>query len=595
MTAIEERNVTTTGAAVRGLRVETADGLPIVEDFNLDAPAGRIVGLVGESGSGKTAAGLALLGMAQRGTRIASGSVMLGGIDVLSLPRSELRGWCGTVLRHVPQQGEAALNPATRIGQQLCEAVQAGGVDGYDCEARVERLLGEVGLPSDAEFQGRRPHQLTHEELRRMSIAVAFAPHPALVVLDDPTSGLGATARGHLLDTVRDLAEHTGCAAVVLGRDLAVVADVSDDIAVMYAGTIVEKAVTDDLARDPRHPYTARLVAAVPDLAARRELRGIPGRAPRATNRPGGCRFEPRCPLATPDCVLRLPELDLVGAGHWARCMHSAQVKPVATVRPVAPRQGEELPPLLRIEGLIARRGRETVLDGVDLEVGVGASTAVLGEQGSGTTALGRIVAGLDARARGTMAFRGQPLRFGVGKRTVDLRKCISYVFPEPAAALDPRRTVADSVVRPLRVLSRISRRQSGEVARSVLQLVELPPEMGGCYPAELSAGDRQRVAIARALATAPDLLVCDEVTGRLDMSVQAEIVELLRRLSSRMGFAMLFVTQDIALAGSVASRVAVLRDGQVVEQGRAEEVLAAPTHPYTRELVETAPAVTLA
>ncbi|MGH3098383.1 MAG: ABC transporter ATP-binding protein [Streptosporangiales bacterium] len=595
MTAIEERRATTTGVAVRGLRVETAGGAPIVEDLSLDAPAGRIVGLVGESGSGKTAAGLALLGMVRRGTRIASGSVMLGGIDVLSLPRNELRGWRGTVLSYVPQQAEAALNPATPVGRQLCEATRAGGVDGYDCDARVERLLREVGLPSDAAFQRRRPHELSPGELRRMSIAMAFAPHPALVVLDDPTSGLDATTRGHLLDTVRELAEHSGCAALVLGRDLAVVADVSEDIAVMYAGTIVEKAATDDLARDPRHPYTARLVAAVPDLAARRELRGIPGAAPHGTSRPGGCRFEPRCPLATPDCVLRLPELDLVGARHWARCMHSAQVKPVATVRPLAPRHLEELPPLLRVEDLTARYGREGVLDSVDLEVGVGASTALLGDPDSGTTALARVIAGLHSAVAGAMWFRGLPLRFGAANRTVDLRKCVSYVFPDPDASLDPRRTVAESVVRPLRVLSRVSRRQSGEVARSVLQLVELPPGVAGRYPAQLSAGERQRVAIARGLVTAPDLLVCDEITGRLDMPVQAEIVELLRRLSSRMGFAMLFVTQDIALAGSVASRVAVLRDGRVVEQGPTEEVLTAPAHPYTRELLETAPAFALA
>lgn len=593
MTALEERHATT-GAAVRGLRVETTTGAPVVEDLNLDAPAGRIVGLVGESGSGKTAAGLALLGMARRGMRIASGSVTFGGVDLLTLPRAELRGWRGSVLSYVPQQADAALNPAMRVGRQLREATRAGGVDGDDCDARVERLLGDVGLPSDSGFQGRWPRQLSAGERRRMGIAMAFAPYPALVVLDDPTGDLDATTRGHLLDTVRELAERSGCATIFLGRDLAVVADVSDDIAVMYAGTIVEKSATDDLARDPRHPYTARLVAAIPDLAARRDLRGIPGTAPVETSRPGGCRFEPRCPLATPDCVLRLPELDLVGAGHWARCVHSTQVKPTATVRKTVPRM-EELPPLLRVEGLTARNGRQPVLHGVDLEVGVGSCTALLGESGSGTTTLARVIAGLHSDARGAMSFRGEPLPFGAAHRTVDLRKCVSYVFSDADAPLDPRRTVADSVVRPLRVLSRISRQQAGEVARSVLQLVALPPDLAGRYPAQLSVAERQRVAIARALVTAPDLLVCDEVTGGLDMSVQAEIIELLGQLSARMGFAVLFVTQDIALVGSIASRVAVLRDGRVVEQGSTDEVLAAPAHPYTRELFETAPAFALA
>ncbi|MQA05447.1 MAG: dipeptide ABC transporter ATP-binding protein [Streptosporangiales bacterium] len=580
----------TTGVQVRGLRVETTQGTAIVEELDLDIAPGKILGLVGESGSGKTTVGLAMLGHARRGMKIAAGSIVLDGTDLLALSLRELRDVRGVRVSYVPQDPGAALNPAMRIGKQISEALAVHGWDGVD--ERVREVLEEVDLPTDDEFVRRWPHELSGGQQQRIGIAMAFACRPALVVLDEPTTGLDVTTQGRVLDTVHELAERHGCAALYISHDLAVVADVADDVAVMYAGSMVEKATTEDIVRDPGHPYTARLVAAVPDLEGKRELRGIPGTAPTPAGRPSGCRFAPRCTLATAECEAALPEIEEFENGHLVRCVHTEQVTAAFTQRAQGSSAAKYSKVMLHVVGLAAKYGDNPVLHDLDLTVTAGSCMALLGESGSGKTTLAQTVAGLHADASGEILLHGEQLPFGVANRTRESLRSVAYVFQNPYASLNPRRTIGSSIARPLRVLAGTSNADAMTAARDTLERVGLSASLAERYPDQLSGGERQRAAIARALVTEPELLICDEVTSALDVSVQATVVELLADLRAEMGLTLLFVTHDIALVRNIAQEVAVLQEGRIVEHAPVEQLFATPAHAYTQELLDTTPAL---
>lgn len=583
-------NARAKGVLVKDLRVETTNGTAIVDGLDLEIATGRILGLVGESGSGKTTVGLAMLGLARRGMQIAGGQIWLDGTNLLALSWRDLRSWRGKRVSYVPQDPGAALNPAMRVGRQVTEALTVHGWE--DPHDRVKEALREVDLPTDDAFLRRWPHQLSGGQQQRIGIAMAFACRPTLVVLDEPTTGLDVTTQGHVLDTVHELAERYGCAALYISHDLAVVADVADDVAVLYAGSLVEQATTDLIVRDPGHPYTARLVAAVPDLEGKRELRGIPGTAPTPSERPDGCRFAPRCTLATRECEVALPPIEEFEEGHLVRCVHTEQVTAAFTTRSGAAQSGKYSKVLLHIVGLTARYGEVEVLHDLDLTVTEGSCTALLGESGSGKTTLAQTVAGLHADATGEIMLHGKPLPFGVGPRPREALRSVAYVFQNPYASLNPRRTVGESIARPLRVLAGASSGSAMVTARKTLERVGLAGGLADRYPDQLSGGERQRAAIARALVTEPDLLICDEVTSALDVSVQATVVELLAELRADMGLTLLFVTHDIALVRNIAQEVAVLQDGHIVEHARVEQLFAQPAHEYTRELLDTTPTI---
>ncbi len=585
------RRMNAGGLQVRGLRVETRAGVAVVDGVDLDVPAGTVLGLVGESGSGKTTVGTALLGGTRRGLRIAGGSVLLEGIDLTTLSEVELRGWRGSRVSYVPQDPTTALDPAMRVGKQVREVLDCHDYgSGPDARAqRVTEAFGEVGLPTDGEFALRYPHQLSGGQQQRVCIAIAFATWPALVVLDEPTTGLDVTTQSLVLDTVRKLTQQHGCAALYISHDLAVVSTISDEVAVLYAGSVVERAPTEQLVHRPRHPYTSRLVAAVPDLAGRRALTGIPGGAPSPGARPPGCRFEPRCTLAVDECARGLPPLVPVADDHLARCIRSADVSP-AEVRDRDPEVGRAADPLLRVEGLSARYGKVSVLHGLSLDVPRGTCVALLGESGSGKTTLARTIAGLHRDAEGTLSLAGERLPFGSHERTRQTRAAIAYVFQNPYSSLNPRRTVGDSVGRPLRVLRGVRGAELDRRVGEMLDRVYLSSHYAQRYPDQLSGGERQRVAVARALISEPTLLVCDEITSALDVSVQANLVGLIEEFRHELDLTLLFVTHDIALVRNVAQQVAVLQAGAIVENAPTERLFTDPQHAYTRELLETTP-----
>ncbi len=574
--------------SVAGLRVELiGTAVAIVDEVSFEIAAGEILGLVGESGSGKTTVGMALLGHSRSGLRIAGGSVRIGDKDVLRLSERELRAVRGKSITYVPQDPGTALNPALRIGTQLRESLKGQPAT----EADVLQLLSDVKLPTVPAFLDAFPHQVSGGQQQRVAIAMAFASRPAAVVLDEPTTGLDVTTQSHVLDTIRRLCAKHGVAAVYVTHDLAVVATLASRVAVMYSGRIVEIGPTSVVLTEPTHPYTRALIRAVPDLEGPVLLQGIPGQAPAPTSRPKGCAFLPRCPMLVPACMEAPPPVARVAPHHDVRCIRS-DVRVQAALP--AGRESASVerigPPLLEVKALRAFHGSVEILKGIDLALPHGCSTALVGESGSGKTTLARCIAGLHRKIDGLMYYDGQILAAGSRNRPVESRRQIQYIFQNPYASLNPRRSIGEAIAAPLREFVSVSNEEVRRRVEEVLDQVALSRRAAQQYPHHLSGGQRQRAAIARALIVNPTLLVCDEVTSALDVSIQAVIVELLDRLQQERGISMLFVTHNLPLIRSVAQQVAVMQSGRIVELGAVKDVLSRPKAAETTRLIQDAP-----
>ena len=567
----------------------------IVDEIVIDIAPGELLGLVGESGSGKTTVGMALLGYTRRGGEVASGEVLIEGSNLAELRDAQLRKLRGGVISYIPQDPGTSLNPALRIGTQLSEMLEAhAGLSDADREARISETLSEVALPSDREFLRRYPHQLSGGQQQRVAIAMAFASRPHVIVCDEPTTGLDVTTQARVLETVRDLCRGHRVAALYVSHDLAVVAELADRVAVMYAGRIVESGTRDQLFSAPRHPYTQRLLRAVPDLAGKRAVVGIPGRAPQPGHRPSGCFFEPRCTLAEERCAQEFPPVSDLGSGHAVRCYRVGETatKAAATDGAAAAPAIEVGEAVLAVHTLDARHGSVQVLFDVNLAVGRHECLALVGESGSGKTTLARCVAGLHRNYTGEVSLAGSVLAPSARRRTSDARRQIQYVFQNPYASLNPRRTVGQTIARQLELFFPGGRRDIGARVAACLERVSLPDTAINRFPDQLSGGERQRVAIARALAAEPAVLVCDEITSALDVSVQAAIIDLLRDLRQEVGLSILFITHNLALIRTIADRVCVMTGGRIVETGVTEAVFESPTADYTRQLLANTPSV---
>jgi peptide/nickel transport system ATP-binding protein len=577
---------------VSTLRVDgVPSGAAIIDDVDLELAAGEIVGVVGESGSGKTTLGLAVLDYFKGGTSLAQGTVDIGGRRLTDLPTRDVRRLRGTKVAYIPQSPASALNPALRIGTQLRECLSRAEPPEGGGAARVSEVLNEVALPDEAAFLRRYPHQLSGGQQQRVLIAMAFVARPKAIVLDEPTTGLDVTTQRHVLATVRELCAEYDVAAVYISHDMAVVADLADRIAVMYSGRLVEVASADALLGRPQHPYTAGLLASVPDLAGRRQVQAIPGFAPSPLDRPDGCAYTPRCPLAVKECESQPPPAREVADGHVVRCIRAGEYPLEIKVRRPYGDHEEDADDAaqLAVRDLRAWYGPLQVLEGIDLRVGVGECLGLLGESGSGKTTLSRSIAGLHEEYSGSVILDGEELPHSARKRSRDQRRRVQYIFQNPYESLNPRRTVRDLVTGPMRYLLG-SVPDTEERLQRVLAHVALRSDIAQRFPEQLSGGERQRVAIARALIVEPKVLVCDEITSALDVSVQASIAELLWQLQQDLGLTLLFVTHDISLVRNVAQSVAVLSDGVLVEQGPVDRVIEQPSHEYTRSLMADTP-----
>ena len=581
---------------VGDLRIDVVEqGVDIVDEISFQIDAGEVLGLVGESGSGKTTVGLALMGHTRRGARIARGRILIEGRDILKLRLGELRALRGRTVSYVPQDPASALNPAIRIGTQLEETLSAHefGSSRAERRERLAEMLDEVLLPRDQRFLARYPHQLSGGQQQRVGLAMAFSCRPSVIVLDEPTTGLDVTTQAHVLDTVRDLCSVHRVAALYVSHDLAVVASLASRVAVMYAGRIVELGPRDQLYHAAAHPYARRLIEAIPEISGRHALVGIPGTAPRPGHRPSGCFFTPRCTYAVEQCAREFPPLERVGEAHEVRCYRHDDVlaeaardrKPAQALGAVALEEG-----VIAADRITASYGDREVLHDVSLAVQPQECLALVGESGSGKTTLARCISGLHRDFTGELRLRGEPLAPGARARSLKMRQEIQYVFQSPYGSLNPRRTVGQIVGQPLKLFFDFRRRETEARVLAVLERVAMSPSVVDRYPDQLSGGERQRVAIARALVCKPSLLICDEVTSALDVSVQAAIVQLLRGLQQDMGLTMLFVTHNLPLVRSIAHRVVVMSEGRIVEVGPADRVLDAPEAEYTQRLLANTP-----
>jgi len=581
------------------LRVEIDYGNheDIVDGISFRVGAGEVLGLVGESGSGKTTVGLAVLGHTRRGARVARGEVRIEGRDILPLPELERQRLRGKLVSYVPQDPASSLNPALKIETQLDETLSAHGFGSSDAErrARIVETLAEVLLPSDETFLRRYPHQLSGGQQQRVALAMAFANRPRVIVLDEPTTGLDVTTQAHVLATVRDLCSAHGVAAVYVSHDLAVVATLADRVAVMYGGRIAELGPTATLFRQAAHPYTRRLIEAIPEISGQHALIGIPGTAPRPGDRPNGCFFAPRCAYVRDECTTAEPPLERVSDEHEVRCIrHSAVLRDATAARAVAtprPEIGVE-DALVAVVDVNASYGTRQVLHDVGLVVRPRECLALVGESGSGKTTLARCVAGLHASYTGEVSFRGKVLPAGSRSRDADTLREIQYVFQSPYNSLNPRKTIAQIIEQPLRHFFSIGGSDARGRVRASLDRVQLSTTCLDRYPHQLSGGERQRVAIARALVAEPQLLVCDEVTSALDVSVQAAIIDVLAELQRELHIGLLFVTHNLALIRTLSQEVAVMNGGRIVERGRVDDVLDAPKADYTKTLLSDTPSL---
>jgi peptide/nickel transport system ATP-binding protein len=507
-----------------------------------------------------------------------------------------MRAARGRLISYLPQNSGTALNPALRVRSAIGDMMREHR--GRDDAAARAAVLGKVGLPDDEDFQGRFPHQLSGGQQQRVCTAIAIVGEPPMIVLDEPTTGLDVVTQAHVLEELLRLRDEERVAMLYVSHDLAVVGQIADRIAVMYAGRIVEEGPAGEVLSQPRHPYTRGLLSSIPDHSAPRRLEPMSGVVVGVGERPPGCAFAPRCPMRVARCDAAMPSLEPVAPRHAVRCYEWQRT-------PELPREREDLAaravareaaPVLDVAHLRAEHrgwGAPVVAaEDISFSVARGECVALVGESGSGKTTIARAIAGLHPASGGAIRLGGEELAATARRRDREQRRRVQIVFQNPSEALNPRHTVRAAVARPLRVLGRLSRTAADAQVAELLEQVRLPARVADRYPEELSGGERQRVAIARALGPKPELIVCDEITSALDVSVQAAVLKLLEDLRAELGLSMLFITHDLGVVATIADRVLVLERGHICEEGPVGTLLNAPRHPYTQRLLAAAPSL---
>ncbi|MFI7211526.1 dipeptide ABC transporter ATP-binding protein [Micromonospora maritima] len=575
-----------------------------VAGVDLHVDAGETLAVVGESGSGKTVTALSVLGLTPRPPACrTTGAIRLAGTELTGL---DARGWRAVRGRDVAmvfQDPSAALNPLLTLGTQIADAVRAHEpVSRAAARERAVAALELARLPDPRTRLAQYPHQLSGGMRQRAAIALALATGPKLLIADEPTTALDVAVQAEILETLDSLRRDLGMGLILITHDLGTVATHADRVAVMYAGRVVETGPTAQVLGDPRMPYTRALLAATPrlDAPARQRLAAIGGQPPDLHELPPGCAFAPRCPVVLDICHERRPALEPHAPDQLAACLN-----PVTGPAPVEiaasdadPATTPDGPPVAEFDDVAlhypVRRGalRRVVdhvraVDGVSLRLHPGRTLALVGESGSGKTSLTRTLLRLERPTGGTVRYAGIDVtRPGRGELR-RLQREVQVVFQNPYASLDPRMTVGQILAEPLRVHGLDDSR--AELVR-LLDQVGLDAAALDRHPAAFSGGQRQRIAVARALGPRPRLIVCDEAVSALDVSIQAQVLNLLADLQREHDLAYLFITHDLAVVRSVAHDIAVMRHGRIVEQGPAERIYDRPTHEYTRLLLEMAP-----
>ncbi len=586
---------------------------------------GETLGIVGESGSGKTMTALSLMGLLPQGGRVSSGSIFLDGQDLTKMPLHAKRKLRGTKVGMIFQDPLTSLNPTMKIGLQVCEPLRVHKkMSKKDALERAVEILKRVGMPRPEIVINNYPHQLSGGMRQRVMIAMALVCEPRILIADEPTTALDVTTQMQILDLIDELRDEYQMGVILITHDLGVVAGHTDRVAVMYAGRIVETAPTKTLFTEPKHRYTSSLMAALPEraLAAGTKLFSIPGAPPSLTNLPVGCRFASRCLWAGAECVDRYP--DLSGEGfHTYSCFHPVQEgdespaelqaklegsAPVdeAVAEPDAPVVYGEVDDTVEVlldvkeasreyassgSGFLKRdKGVVSAVDRVSITLKKGETYGLVGESGCGKSTMGRLIAGLEPPSGGSIELGGRDLATLKGRDAVRIHRDVQMMFQDSYAAMDPRMRIDQILAEPMSIQKTGNTRQIAERIMEIIEQVGLTEEILDRYPHEFSGGQLQRIGFARSLTLAPDLIVADEPVSALDVSVQAQVLNLMKDLQAELGLSYLFISHDLAVVQYMADRIGVMYLGRIVEEGPAKEVVENPKHPYTKALIDSIP-----
>ncbi len=586
----------------------------IVDNVSFDLPAGSVLGIVGESGSGKTLTMLAVLGlMPSSRIRVTGGEILLEGQDLLKLSAAELRELRGRRLAMIFQDPMTSLNPVISVGKQIGEIIQIHrpGIAKTELRERVVDLLALVGIPDPERRFRQFPHEFSGGMRQRAMIAMAVANEPTLLIADEPTTALDVTIQAQVMEVLAAVRARTGAAMMLVTHDLGLIAETADHVGVMYGGRMLEFASAEALFTQPSHPYTVGLLRSLPrpDTESS-DLYSIAGQPPAVGAYPSGCVFHPRCSLRRDRalCWEEEPERRTIGAAHESACHFIDEVQGWSTEAASEPGSqavrggGEDMTAavptyeddLLMVDGLHtyfhvpkARGWGKDVLkavNGVSFTLARGTTLGLVGESGCGKSTLGRTLLGLIDGSAGIIMLKGHALEGA--RRTAEQRRAMQVVFQDPYASLDPRLTVHEVIAEPLRINGCYRRERVDEVIESV----GLSPALAMRRPTDFSGGQRQRIAVARALALEPEVLILDEAVSALDMSIQAQVLNLLKSLQQRLGLAYLFISHNISVIRQMSDQVAVMYLGHIVEFGDRRKVLDSPRHPYTQSLLSAVP-----
>jgi len=583
---------------------------------DLHVNPGETLGIVGESGSGKTMTALSLMGLLPQGGKVSSGSIILDGQDLTKMPLHLKRKMRGTKVGMIFQDPLTSLNPTMKIGLQVCEPLRVHEkLSKRAALARAVEILKRVGMPRPEVVINNYPHQLSGGMRQRVMIAMALVCKPRILIADEPTTALDVTTQMQILDLIDELRDEYKMGVILITHDLGVVAGHTDRVAVMYAGRIVETAPTKTLFTEPKHRYTSSLMAALPEraLAAGTKLFSIPGAPPSLTNLPKGCRFAARCLWATDECRAGYPDLN-GDENHTFSCFHPVQ-------------EGDESPAVLQAmmdsgkaenavdstgqishevlldvkeasrvyesagSGFFKRdKGVVSAVDRVSITVNKGETYGLVGESGCGKSTVGRLIAGLESPSGGAIELDGRDLAKLKGRDAVRIHRDVQMMFQDSYAAMDPRMRIDQILAEPMSIQKTGNARQIAERIMEILEQVGLTEEILDRYPHEFSGGQLQRIGFARSLTLAPDLIVADEPVSALDVSVQAQVLNLMKDLQQELGLSYLFISHDLAVVQYMADRIGVMYLGRIVEEGPAHEVVKNPKHPYTKALIDSIP-----